>query len=77
MELPVAGHLDAGEVDETSAGYFRRLEHAPAFVSVEPFDHTDHRTISLDRRGQPGFTWLIGRTYMTADRVELKQPGKG
>src|SRR5262249_3608325 len=44
MELPVAGHLDAGEVDETSAGYFSRLEYAPAFVSVEPFDRADYRT---------------------------------
>jgi len=61
MELPVAGHLDAGEVDETSAGYFRRLEYAPAFVSVEPFDHADHLTglsLRLSRHGADSVTYL-------------------
>src|SRR5262249_1106214 len=77
MELPVAGHLDAGEVDETSAGYFRRLECAPAFVSVEPFDHADHRTgLSgrLPRHGADSVIYLsIKSSAHAADRVE--RPG--
>jgi hypothetical protein len=42
MELPVAGHLDTGEADETAAWHFKRLDYAPAFVSVEPSDHARH-----------------------------------
>jgi hypothetical protein len=42
LELPVAGRLDVGEVDETATRHFWRLDYAPAFVSVEPFYHSRH-----------------------------------
>jgi hypothetical protein len=47
-QLPVAGDLDAGEVDETVARDFRRGNHTPALISVEPLDHAS-RTV-LRRR---------------------------
>jgi hypothetical protein len=51
MDLPVAGHLDAGEVDETAAGHLRRLKYALAFVGGEPSDRTGHCTGLPGRRG--------------------------
>lgn len=47
-QLPVAGDLDAGEVDETVARDFRRGNHTPALIGVEPPDHAS-RTV-LRRR---------------------------
>ena len=44
LELPVASHFDVGEVDETAAWYLRSLDYTPAFVSVEPLDHSCHCT---------------------------------
>ncbi len=35
VELPVARHLDAGEMDETATWHLRSVDHVPAFVSVE------------------------------------------
>jgi hypothetical protein len=44
MQLPVASHLDAGEVDETAARHLRSVYDTPAFVGVEPLHRTCHCT---------------------------------
>src|SRR6266851_10158665 len=42
VKLPVARHLDIGEVDETTAWHLGSIDHAPAFLRVEPLDHACH-----------------------------------
>ena len=36
VELPVASHFNAGEMDKAATWHLRSVDHAPAFVSVEP-----------------------------------------
>jgi hypothetical protein len=36
MELPVAIHLDAGEMNETTTRHLGSIHDAPAFISGEP-----------------------------------------
>lgn len=42
-ELPVARHLDVGEVDEAAARDLGSIDYAPAFVSVKPLDDARYR----------------------------------
>jgi hypothetical protein len=50
VELPVARHFNAGEMDKAATWHLSSVDHAPAFVSVEPLDHACH---SRRLRGRP------------------------